>query len=118
MQFEVLFYADEQGRSPAIEFLERLRSDDPTLHRLVVAGLQKLTDRHYHGPPLTEQVDGSHGIFELRVGRANIARVFFFFQPGQRIVVTNGYVKKQQRLDRRELERARRARRVWEERPQ
>lgn len=116
MEFEVVFSTDSQGRTPVLAFLEELRATQPSLHRLIVAGLSKLRDRAYHGPPLTEQIDGEAGIFELRVGRTNIARVFFFFQPGRRIVVVNGYVKKQQRLDRRELERARRARRDWEER--
>jgi len=41
------------------------------------------------------------------VGKTNIARVFFF-QPGQEIIVTNGYVKKRQKLDQDELQRAQR----------
>jgi phage-related protein len=116
VELEVLFYTDARGRTPVLHFLEDIRTTQPALHHLIVAGLSKLRDRNYHGPPLTEQVDADSGIFELRVGRADIARVFFFFQPGQRIIVTNGYVKKRQRLDQRELERARAARRDWEER--
>ena len=42
--------------------------------------------------PLTAPVLGSPGIMELRVGRTDIARVFFFFQPNREIVCTNGYV--------------------------
>ena len=114
----MLFYADTRGQIPVRDFLEQLRTSQPALHRLTVAGLGKLRNRNYHGPPLTQQVDAGSGIFELRVGRTDIARVFFFFQPGRRIVVTNGYVKKQQRLDRRELERARQAKIDWEEREQ
>jgi len=59
-------------------------------------------------------VDAEHGILELRVGSANIARAFFFFRQGQRIVVTHGYVKKRQKVDPRELERARRYKQDWE----
>ena len=113
MEFDVLFYNDEHGSTPPQSFLEDLRTMQPQLHRLLVAGLAKLRQRDYHGPPLTKQVH-SEGIYELRVGSANIARMFFFFQPGRQIVVTGGYVKKSQRLDRRELERARRARQDWE----
>ncbi len=55
-------------------------------------------------------------IFELRIGDKNIARVFFFFRQGQEIILTNGYVKKQQKVDTGELERARRYKKDWEER--
>jgi hypothetical protein len=55
-------------------------------------------------------------LFELRVGGANIARVFFFFRPGQEITCTNGYVKKSQRLDPQEVARAARYRIDWEAR--
>ena len=53
---------------------------------------------------------------ELRVGRANIARVFFFFRPNREIVVTNGYVKKAQKLDPEEIVRAERYKAYWERR--
>jgi hypothetical protein len=52
----------------------------------------------------------------LRVGRTDIARVFFFSRPGQEIVCTSSYVKKRQRLDRVEVERALRYQADWEAR--
>ena len=59
-------------------------------------------------------VDDTNGIFELRLGKTNIARASFFFQPGQEIIVTNGYVKKRQKLDQGELQRALRYKDDWE----
>lgn len=53
-------------------------------------------------------------MFELRVGRTDIARVFF--QPNQEIVCTNGYVKKSQKVDPGELARAERYKADWERR--
>jgi len=50
------------------------------------------------------------------VGHANIARAFFFFQRGQAIIVTNGYVKKRQKVDPAELQKARDYKRDWEAR--
>jgi Phage derived protein Gp49-like (DUF891) len=47
---------------------------------------------------LQEKAIQKYDIFELRIGDKNIARVFFFFQQGQEIIMTNGYVKKQQIL--------------------
>jgi len=118
MEFRVRFYATATGYVPMIEWLDELRSQQPTLHALVVAGLTKLKNRDYHGPPLTTCVDRTNKIYELRVGHANIARAFFFFQHGSEIIVTNGYVKHRQALNRKELDRARRYKADWEKRHQ
>lgn len=85
------------------------------LQKLVVSGINKLKESERHGPPLTELVGTKARIFELRVGRANIARVFFV-RHGQEIMLTSGYVKQRQRLDARELSRARSYKRDWERR--
>jgi phage-related protein len=116
MQFRVRFYFDAGGNKPIIAFLEDLRKQDRILHKLVVAGMKKLELSERHGPPLTELVDRKDDIFELRIGDKNIARVFFFFRPGQEIIVINGYVKKQRKVDTGELERARTYKKDWEER--
>ena len=86
------------------------------LHKLVVAGIKKLETSERHGPPLTQLADQKYDIFELRVGDKNIARIFFFFRQGREIILTNGYVKKQQKVDRGELERARTYKHDWEQR--
>ncbi|MGI9059331.1 MAG: type II toxin-antitoxin system RelE/ParE family toxin [Ktedonobacteraceae bacterium] len=116
MLFSVRFYYDANGNKPILTFLENLRKQDSILHKLVVAGIKKLEMSERHGPPLTELVDQKHDIFELRIGDKNIARVFLFFRQGREIIVTNGYVKKQRKVDTGELERARTYKKVWEER--
>ncbi|HEY7035208.1 MAG TPA: type II toxin-antitoxin system RelE/ParE family toxin [Thermomicrobiales bacterium] len=107
MEFRIAFYRAANGEAPIVTFLDDLRRRQPALHRLVIAGLGELRSSDYHGPPLTTRIDAS-GIFELRAGSTDAARVFFFFQPAQEIVCTNGYVKKTQKLDTGELDRARR----------
>ncbi len=116
MQFSVRFYYDTSGNKPVIAFLKEVRKQDRILHKLVVAGIKKLEMSERHGPPLTELVDQKYDIFELRIGDKNIARVFFFFRQGREIIMTNGYVKKQQKVDTRELARARTYKKDWEER--
>lgn len=116
MQFDVRFYATPRNERPMLAFLDDLRRTDSILHKLVVAAIKKLEQSERHGPPLTEMVDQDHGILELRVGQANIARVFFFFRQGREIILTNGYVKKRQKVDERELAKARAYKRDWEER--
>jgi phage-related protein len=110
------FYYDGDGNKPVLTFLEDVRKQDRILHKLVAAGIKKLETSERHGPPLTQLIDQKDALFELRIGDKNIARVFFFFQQGQQIILTNGYVKKQQKVDTRELERARTYKKDWEKR--
>ena len=102
MEFSILFYEEESGRAPIQEFLDGLKHQQPNLHALVLAGLAKLQDRQNHREPLSRHVEGS--LFELRVGRKDIARVIYFFRQGRRIVLLHGFVKKTQKLPRREIE--------------
>lgn len=115
MEYRVVFYSTEDGGKPVLEFLEGLRGRNNALHKLVTAGLRKLKNRDNHGPPLTAAIQGS-SLIELRVGRSDIARVFFYFRPNREIVCTSGYVKKAQKLDLSELARAERYRADWERR--
>lgn len=120
MEFKVRFYYidAEEGKAerPVLTFLESLRKTAPVLHKLLTAGIKKIEKSERHGPPLTDMVDNENGILEIRVGDANIARAFFFFRKGQEIIVTNGYVKKRQKVDTGALDLARRYKRDWEER--
>ena len=116
VEYRVVFYSTVEGEKPVVDFLEELRGTNGALHELVTAGLRELKQRANHGPPLTASIQGSSGLMELRVGRADIARVFFFFQPNRVIVCTNGYVKKSQKVDPSEVARAERYRADWERR--
>jgi Phage derived protein Gp49-like (DUF891) len=107
MRFRVRFYYDAHGNKPMLSFLQDLSKQDRILHKLVVAGIKKLETSERHGLPLTALVDQKEVLFELHIGDKNIARVFFFFEPGQQIILTNGYVKQQQKVDVGELQRAR-----------
>jgi len=122
VQFRVTFYRREQtdsshaGDVPILTFLSELRRTQPTLEKLLIAGFRKLSQSDLHGFPLTRPIQGEDNLYELRVGGSNIARAFFFFQPDREIVVTNGYVKKQDNADRAEVRRAIQYKRDWEER--
>lgn len=57
------------------------------------------------------------GIFELRASvGSNITRVLYFFYYGERIILTNGFVKKTQKTPRKEIELAKRRRKQFLER--
>jgi len=103
-----MYYRMEDGREPIRGFLDGLRDPAPVLYALLRSGLTKIEDSDNHRKPLTEIVDKKARIFEVRVGRTDIARAFWCFGKGRGvIVVLSGYVKQQQALDRGELDRAR-----------
>lgn len=116
MEFRVTFYRTEDGDKPLVSFFRELAIANPVLHALLYAGIGKLRNRSLHGRSLTDAVAGSPGLYELRVGHGDIARVFFFFRRDREIVCTNGYVKKSLRLDPHEIERAERYKADWERR--
>ena len=110
--YEVVFYERANGEAPVQEFLDSLpvKLREKTLRSLTL--LQEL------GPQLrgeeTEYV--RDGLFELRTKfESGITRVFYFFFVGRTIVVTGGFIKKSQKTPRREIERALRCKRDWEE---
>ena len=115
MEYRIVFYATEAGERPMLGFLDSLRGTNEILHKRVTAGLRKLKLRSNHGPPVTAAIHDSASLYELRVGRTDIARVLFF-RPGREIVCTHDYVKKSQKLDRGGLDSAERYTSDWERR--
>ena len=56
------------------------------------------------------------GLYELRSNTGtDIARVFYFFFSGKKIILTNGFIKKTQKTPPGELERAYRYKKDYEE---
>lgn len=109
----MVFYQKADGAEPVRDFMDSL---PPKLRTKMIGDLTKLEQRNVELREPFAKCLGK-GLFELRIGQANdIARVFYFFYEGRRIVVTNGFIKKTRRTPRRELERARRYKRDWEER--
>ena len=72
MEFTIEFYETLDGRPIVEEELETIERTIPVLYDLLLAGLTKLRRREFHRPPLCESLGG--GLFELRVGRKDIAR--------------------------------------------
>lgn len=101
MEFTIEFYETLDGQPVVEQELEALEHTNPMLYDLLVAGMNKLRQREYHRPPLCESLGG--GLFELRVGRKDIARAAWFFRKGQRIVIVRCFVKKSQRTPAGEL---------------
>ena len=59
----------------------------------------------------------SDGIYELRAVQGNnITRVLYFFVVGQKIILTNGFVKKTQKTPESEIDLAKKYRKDYESR--
>ena len=99
----VEFYERENGEKPAEEFILQL---DISLRANAIALINKLKlFGNNMKEPYSKYIED--GILELRVKHSsNIARVFYFFQVGKKIILTNGFVKKTQKTPARELKRA------------
>ena len=101
--FEVDFYETANGRRPAEEFLISL---DKKMRTRMLRMILLLSE---NGNELREPYSKfvSDGIYELRakVG-SDISRILYFFMVGHRIILTNGFIKKTQKIPRNELERA------------
>ena len=106
-EFEVVFYEKEDGSEPVKEFLLSL---DKKMRAKMLRTISLLQD---NGPALREPYSKAleDGVFELRakVG-SDISRVLYFFFVGQRIVLTNGFIKKTMKTPPNEIDRAKRYR--------
>ena len=105
--YEVIFYDKPDGTEPAKEFLLSL---DKKMRTKLLIEIDMLANNGSElREPYSKHISG--GIFELRakVG-TDISRVLYFFVVGRRIILTNGFIKKTQKIPYAELERARRYR--------
>ena len=98
--FHVIFYETEEGKRPAEEFLLEL---NPKM-RAKVAGLIGILGEKGNELRMPYSRHLEEGIFELRcIQGSDITRVLYFFYVGRTIVLTGGFVKKQQKTPKSEL---------------
>ena len=107
---EIIFYRNEQNKCPMLDFLNSL---DKKMRSNVVRMVDLLRDS---GSELREPYSKalSDGIFELRIkAGSNISRVLYFFVVGNKIILTNGFIKKTQKTPSAEIAKAKRYRRDY-----
>ena len=90
--FSVDFYQLHDGTKPVGQFIRSI--EDQKLKAKVLRGLKLLET---YGNKLREPDSKAleDGILKLRAIQGNnIARCLYFFMPGKKIIVTNGFIKK------------------------
>lgn len=93
-EYKIEFYDKADGSEPAKEFILSL---DLKMRAKVLRTVALLRDA---GPSLREPYSKplDDGIFEIRTKfGSDITRVLYFFMIGQKIILTNGFIKKTQK---------------------
>lgn len=92
--FDITFYRLPNGTAPVEEFLDSLNTKmrNKALDSLLILEEFGNTLRE----PYSKQI--GNGLFELRIKFASdISRIFYFFYADNKIIVTNGFIKKTQK---------------------
>lgn len=101
--FVVEYYEMENGKIPIYDFFESLNIKMRT-KALASIGILEEEGTNLR-EPYSKHID--NGIFELRIKfSSDITRIFYFFYVDKKIVLTNGYIKKQQKMDKNEFGKA------------
>ena len=109
--YDIEFYTKENGEEPAREFILEL---EPKMQAKILKTLDLLqVNGPYMRLPYSEHLED--GIFEIRAKQStNISRILYFFTMEQKIVLTNGFVKKTQKTSKREIDLAKKYRKDFE----
>ena len=101
-KFQIEFYFSENGRMPAKELL--INSHDQKVAVKLTALAKLIADTAVlYDEKKYRIVERKHRIYEFKV---LAYRFFSFFSSGGGVIITNGYMKKSKKVDRRELSRA------------
>ena len=111
--FDIEFYTLPDGRKPVEEFLDSL----PVKMRIKAIDSLDLLEEYGNKLRLPYSKALNDGLFELRIKfSSDISRIFYFFYVGNKIVVTNGFIKKTQKTPQTELVKARKYKKDYERR--
>jgi len=111
--FKIEFYETETGKIPVKDFLIELPLHLRTKATQEINLLQELGNELRE--PYSKHI--KNGVFELRVKFSNdIARIFYFFFVGEKIILTNGFIKKTQKTPTGEIEKALKYKKDYERR--
>ena len=101
--FSLEFYETAKGKSPVKDFIRSLSAKGKAKF-FQISGLLEESGPEVRMPCSRYLEDG---IFEVRIIVGNeSSRILYFFMEGQKIIFTNGFMKKTQKAPRKEIETA------------
>ena len=99
MKFEIVFY--KKHSNPIENFILSQRED---LRLDIFAALKKMEDNPFALRTLSKKIVAVDNLFELRInGKNAIVRLFYCYRKNRIIIILHGFVKKTQKIPRREL---------------
>ena len=100
-KFKLIAYEKENGEIPVEEFLDSI--NNPKMRAKIFGLLSILQEKgNMLREPYSKHLED--GIFELRCKLGNdITRVLYFFYYKEKIILTNGFVKKSQKTPKKEI---------------
>jgi hypothetical protein len=116
-QTKVVFYQEEDGEVPVLEWLQALLKQDRKAYTNCVARIQQLADAgHELRRPAADYLQD--GIYELRAKRVNVQyRILYFFQGQNIAILAQAITKAQSAVPQAEIERALYRKRLFEMSP-
>ena len=111
--FEVNYYRLENGAAPVEQFIDGLNP------KMQAKAMYRLALLEEFGNQLREPFSKpiGDGIYELRIKfSSDITRIFYFFVVDNKIILTNGFVKKTQKTPTEEIKLAQKYRADFKER--
>lgn len=104
--YKVQYVVLENGKSPFQEFLKKL---DKLEKAQVLSTIDKFIEYkdNYAQIPLKLSKHLQSGIFEIRTSHlTRISRTLYFFEIGENIIITHGFIKKTEKTEISEIEKA------------
>lgn len=111
--FEVNYYRLENGAAPVEQFIDGLNSKMQAKAMYSLALLEEFGNQLRE--PFSKPI--GDGIFELRIKfSSDITRIFYFFVVDNKIILTNGFIKKTPKTTKAEIELAKKYKKDYERR--
>ena len=113
---DVIFYQEDEGDVPVLDWLKGLRRTDQLAYESCVAAIGRLSESgHELRRPLADIL--RDGIYELRIrkGRVNY-RILYFFH-GRNLAILGHALTKENKVPKADIERAIRRKKAFEANP-
>jgi len=105
IRFSIAYYQDKNGKKPVREYILGL---DKNVRAKVMAYLSLLEEKGFLPFPYTSNITTVPKIRELRIRfSTNFYRIFYFLSTGKKIILLHAFTKKQKRIPKIEILKAR-----------
>jgi phage-related protein len=116
IEYEIEYVEIKNNDKPFEEFVLSLNTKD---RAKIFETINYFLELKNNNLPIKEKLSKhvEDGIFELRTHLSDrIARAFYFYIKGAKIIITHGFIKKSQKTPTKEIERAKVLRKIYNDR--